>query len=187
MIITGYTKIDTVTVPDWYTSVIHVSEEGTALDPEEIRADLEKDKESLDYISITSDTDPLDHPDLYNVIKGIKPRGMRVLLTTDGRDPAVLDDLVGAGYAHAANLLIGDSMTEGQIQCVEILKDNGCRFAITLDPTEHSEDSVRTLAGQVKGCAMIIFKQDRKRPLSKKEMEPLIRSARTCTWNVKVI
>ena len=187
MIISGFTRIDTVTVPDWYMSVVRVSSEGEGLDPAEIRETLEKDKDSIDYVAISSDDDPLAFKDLYGTIKGFKPRGMKVLLITDGRDPAILDDLVGAGYVHAADLLVGESLTEEQLECIGILTYNGCKYTITVDAASHTEDSVSSIAAKADGCSMFIFRQDRKKPLSREEMKPLMKAAKACTWNIKTI
>jgi hypothetical protein len=167
-------------------SVIRVSE-GPEADIEDIRSKLEIDRDSLDYLGVASDTDPLDFPDLYRLIKDVRPKGLKVLIITDGRDPANLDDLVGAGYAHAADLLIGREMTEDQRRCISILKDNGCRFAVTVNARDHDEGSLRAVAGGCGGCSMFILRQDRAKPLNRNEMSPLISAAKSCTWNVKTI
>ena len=186
MPITGFSRIDTVTVPDKFMSVIRISD-GEETDIEDIRSKLETDKDSLDYLGVTSETDPLDHPDLYRMIKSVKPRGLKVLIITDGRDPANFDDLVGAGYAHAADLLIGQMITDEQRRCISILKDNGCKFAVTLKAAEHDADSVSSIAEECKGCSMFIFRQDKAKPLNRNEMSPLVSAAKGCTWNVKTI
>ena len=185
MHITGFSRIDTVTVPDKFMAVIHLSEDGEEADADQIRTTLETDKESLDYLGVDSDSDPLSSQETYKLIKSVKPRGMKVLIVTDGRDPSILDDLVGAGYVHAANILIGKSLTDEQKDCIEILKDNGCKFAITLNAKEHDADSVKAVGDQCKGCSMIVFRQDRKDPLKKSEMSSLVSAAKGCTWNVK--
>ena len=77
-------------------SVIRISE-GQEVDLDDIRSKLEADKESLDYLGVSSETDPLDYPELYKMIKSVRPKGLKVLLVTDCRDPVALDDLVGAG------------------------------------------------------------------------------------------
>lgn len=185
MHISGFSRIDTVTVPDKFMAVIHLSEDGEQFGTEQIKTVLETDKESLDYLGVDSDDDPLSSPDVYKLIKSVKPRGLKVLIITDGREPSILDDLVGAGYVHAANLLIGRSVTDEQKDCIEILKDNKCKFAVTLNAKDHDTDSVKTVGDQCKGCSMIIFRQDRKDPLKKSEMSALISAAKGCTWNVK--
>lgn len=187
MPIVGFSRIDTVTVPDKFMAVIRVSDNGEGIDTDEVLSVLEKDKGDLDYLGVTGDVDPLEIPDLYRLIKSVKPRGLKVLIVTRGESPSNLDDLIGAGYAHAADILIGREVTGDQMRCIELLKDNGCKFAVTLKPTEHDESSVRKIAELVDGCSMFIFRQDRDKPLSRAEMSPLIAAAKTCTWNVKTV
>ncbi len=167
-------------------SVIRVSE-GQEIDIEDIRTKLETDKDSLDYLGVASDTDPLDHPELYKIIKSVRPKGMKVLIITDCRDPTAFDDLVGAGYAHAADIIIGKELTDSQRRCISILKDNKCKFAVTVSARDHDESSLRAVAEGCDGCSMFILKQDKVKPLSRSEMSPLIAAAKNCTWNVKTI
>jgi len=187
MPIVGFSRIDTVTVPDKFMAIVRVSESGEGVDTDGILSVLEKDKSDLDYLGIIGEEDPLDIPDLYRLIKSVKPRGLKVLIVTRGESPTNLDDLIGAGYAHAADILIGKEVTGDQMRCIELLKDNGCKYAVTLRPGEHDENSVRKIAELVDGCSMFIFRQDRDKPLSRSEMSPLIAAAKTCTWNVKTV
>lgn len=184
--ITSFSRIDTVTVPDKFMSVIRISE-GQEANIDDIRCKLETDKDSLDYLGVSSDTDPLEFPDLYKMIKSVRPKGLKILLITDGRDPVAFDDLVGAGYTHAADLLIGKEMNHSQLRCISVLKDNGCRFAVTVAAKDHDADSLSAIADRCKGCSMFILKQDKTKPLSKSEMSPLIAAAKSCTWNVRTI
>jgi len=183
--ITGFTRIDTVTVPDKFMSVICVTD-GEPADIDDIREKLEVDKSSLDYLGVASDSDPLEFKDLYKIIKDVRPKGLKVLLITDCRDPAVLDDLVGAGYAHAANILVGRTVTDEQKMCMEILRDNGCRYAVTAKASEHDRESLESVAGSCDGCSMFILKQDKAKPVDRSMMSQLTAAAKTCTWNVKV-
>ena len=184
--ISEFRRIDTVTVPDRFMSVIKVSESGGA-DIEDIREKLESDKDSLDYLAVISDTDPLDFDDLYRTIKSVRPKGLKVMIVTDGRNPGILDDLVGAGYAHAMDLLIGREITREQKECIELILDNRCKFAITLKARDHDENSVSTIAKACRGCSMVIFKQDRSDPLKGSDMSKLTSAAKACSWNVKTI
>lgn len=168
-------------------SVITVSSDGPEMDVEIIKTGLEQDKGSLDYLAVASDTDPLDFPDLYKAIKSVRPRGLNVLIITDGHDPQVLDDTVGAGYAHAADLLLGREVTEEQLECLSILRDNKCKFALTVNASEHDEDSLKALAERCGKCAMFILKQDRKHPVDANNMSKLTAAAKKSSWNVKVI
>ena len=148
---------------------------------------LESDKDSLDYLGVASDTDPLDFPDLHRIIRSVRPKGLKVLVITDGRDPAVLDDLVGAGYVHAADLLVGRKMTDPQRRCASILRDNGCWFAVSVDAKDHDGGSLRAMADGCRGCSMFILRQDRTRPLSRSEMSPLVSAAKNCSRNVRTV
>jgi len=167
-------------------SVIRVSD-GPEIDIEDIRSKLETDKESIDYLGVSSDTDPLDFPDLYRMIKDVKPRGLKVLIITDGRDPSNFDDLIGAGYAHTADILIGKEITEEQRRCISILNDNRYKFAVTVNAWEHDSDSISAIAKECDGCCMFIFRQNKAKPLNRNEMSPLTSAAKACTWNVKTI
>lgn len=176
-----------MTVPDKFMSVIIVSSEGDSVDTDDIRSCLEKDKESLDYLGVSSDTDPLDFPDLFKAIKQVRPRGLDVILITDGRDPAVLDDTIGAGYAHAADILLGRAVTEEQLQCLEILRDNRCRFALTVNACDHNEDSIGSLVKECGKCNMFIVRQDKKKPADASMMSKLVSAAKKSSWNTRVI
>ena len=167
-------------------SVIRISE-GQEVDLDDIRSKLEADKESLDYLGVSSETDPLDYPELYKMIKSVRPKGLKVLLVTDCRDPVALDDLVGAGYVDATDLLIGKEITDSQVRCISILKENGCKFAVTVNARDHDVDSLATIADECKGCSMFILRQDKVKPLTRSEMSPLVAVAKSCTWNVKTI
>ena len=167
-------------------SVIHVSD-GAESDIDSIISILESDKGSIDYLGVSSDTDPLAFPDLYKMIKQVKPRGLKVLIVTDGRGPGNLDDLIGAGYVHTADLLVGKKITDAQRKCISILNDNGCKYAVTVNAWEHDEDSISAIAEECEGCCMFLFRQDRLKPLNRNEMSPLTAAAKRCTWNVKTI
>lgn len=186
MIITGFSRIDTVTVPDRFMSVIRISDSGIEADIQDIKAKLEEDKESLDYLCVTADTDPLEYPDLYKAIKQVRPKGLKVLICTDCRDPSVLDDLIGAGYANAANIIIGNEITDQQMSCIDLIRDNGCKYSVTLNAIEHDRDSVLRIAMKLEGCSMFILRQDRAKPLDRNRMSELSGAARTCTWNVRM-
>ncbi len=167
-------------------SVIHVSD-GAESDIDSIISILESDKGSIDYLGVSSDTDPLAFPDLYKMIKQVKPRSLKVLIITDGRDPGNLDDLIGAGYAHTVDLLVGKEITDAQRKCISILNDNGCKYAVTVNAWEHDENSISAIAEECEGCCMFLFRQDRLKPLNRNEMSPLTTAAKRCTWNVKTI
>ena len=167
-------------------SVIHVSD-GAESDIDSIISILESDKGSIDYLGVSSDTDPLAFPDLYKMIKQVRPRGLKVLIITDGRDPGNLDDLIGAGYVHTADLLVGKKITDAQRKCISILNDNGCKYAVTVNAWEHDENSISAIAEECEGCCMFLFRQDRLKPLNRNEMSPLTAAAKRCTWNVKTI
>ena len=167
-------------------SVIHVSE-GADSDIDNIISILESDKGSIDYLGVASDSDPLAFPDLYKMIKQVKPRGLKVMIITDGRDPGNLDDLIGAGYAHTLDLLIGREITDDQRRCISILNDNGLKYAVTVNAWEHDKDSISAIAKECDGCCMFIFRQDKSKPLNRNEMSPLTSAAKACTWNVKTI
>ena len=184
MRISKFSRIDTVTVPDKFMSVIRI-DDGEPEGLTEIKGMLEADKDSLDYLGVASDTDPLDHPDIYKIIKEVKPKGLKVMLVTDGRDPTVLDDLIGAGYTHAVDLLIGREVTPEQSRCMSIAKDNGCKFAITVEAKDHDGDSLSAVALSCKDCSMVVIKQDKTKPLSKSDMSKLVTAAKKCTWNVR--
>ena len=183
--ISGFTRISTVIVPDKYLSIISVSADGD-MDPEPIRASLEADKGSLDYLAVDSDSDPLDFPDLYRDIKSVRPKGLKVLIITDGRDPTVLDDLIGAGYAHAIDLLVGKELNGKQRECISIAADNGCKYAVTVKAKDHSKESLTAVARGCDGCSMFILTQDRKDPVSKSDLSILTTAAKIATWNVRM-
>ena len=183
--ISGFTRIDTVTVPDKFMSIIDVSDIGD-YDVEEIKSILEKDKDSLDYLGVRSDTDPLDIPEVYKDIKSVKPRGMKVILISDGHRPDVLDDLVGAGYVHAMDILVEKEVTREQTECTSILTDNRCKYAVTVNAADHDEESVSAIADMCEGCSMFILRIDRNKPIGKSELSKMTAAAKKCTWNVRI-
>ena len=182
--ISGFSRIDTVTVPDRFMAVITVSDNGD-MDENDISGILENDKSSLDYLGIRSDSDPLLIPDLYRTIKSVKPKGMKTMLISSGSNPAALDDLVGAGYVHAMDILVDKEITDEQIRCMSILEDNGCKYAVSVNAADHDEESIRSIAVRCKGCSMFILRLDRNRPVKKGDLSALTGAAKSCTWNVR--
>ncbi len=183
MRISGFTRIDTVTVPDKFMFVISVSNGGW--EDTDIGQILEKDKDSIDYLGVASDTDPLCFSDVYKAIKSVRPRGLKVLLITDGRSPSVLDDLIGAGYVHAVDLLVGETITENQLECISIIKDNGCKYAISVTAADHTAESIEEISRKCDGPSMFILRLDRNRPVKKGDLSALTSAAKKCTWNVR--
>ena len=112
---------------------------------------------------------------------------MDVLLVTDGRNPAILDDTIGAGYAHAANIILGRAVTDEQLQCIDILRDNRCRFALTVTASDHDEDSIASIVERCGKCNMFVIRQDKKKPTDASTMSKLMSKAKKSSWNVKVV
>ncbi len=138
-------------------------------------------------MGIRSDDDPLRVSDLHKIIKAVKPKGLDVVIVTKGSDPSSLDDLVGAGYVHSMDLLIGKEPDEDQLKCIAVMKDNRCRFAVTIEASEHDRDSIEALEKSCKGCSMFIIRTDRNKPLKRNELSALTSAAKKITWNVRTV
>jgi len=184
--VSSFSRIDTVTVPDVFMSVVRVSDGDGEYDAGAIASSLESDKDSIDYLAVTSDSDPLCFPELYRLIKTIRPKGIKVMIVTDGREPSVLDDLIGAGYAHAIDLKVGKELTDAQKECVRIAEDNGCQLIVTIDLDGHNEATISDVSKSVKWCKTVVLKQVKNHPLKKSEISVLMSAVKRHIWNVKL-
>ncbi len=184
--VSSFSRIDTVTVPDVFMSVAYVSDGEDDYDADSIKTLLETDRDSIDFLAIASDSDPLCFPELYKLIKSIRPSGIKVVIITDGRNPSVLDDLIGAGYAHAVDLKVGAELTDTQKECIRISEENGCQLTLTIDLSEHNEESVIPIVKSAKGCKRVVLKQVKNNPLKKSELSAISAAIKHYIWDVKL-
>lgn len=175
-----------MTVPDVFMSVAKVSEGEGAFDTEGIKAILETDRDSIDYLAITSDTDPLCFSELYKLIKAIRPSGLKVMVVTNGMEPSVLDDLIGAGYIHAVDLKVGKELTEPQMRCIDIACENRCNLILTIDLAGHNEVSISDIVKSAKNCKTVVLKQVKNAPLKNSELSAIVAIVKRHIWNVKL-
>ena len=189
MSISKFSRISTTVCPGSYASVIYISDDGEdAVSVDEVTATLLKDRDSLDMLAVDSeDIDPLDVPTLYKSIKAVKPSGMHCMVVTEGRDPAALDDLMGAGYADMACFRFTGPMTDAQSESVDIVEGYGYQFivSVSLVPGRIDEDSLKEIAGKTSGCRQFLMRSSDPRfegkSFKKKELEALARSVKGLT------
>lgn len=75
--------------------VLH-PEEHQKIEEEAIFEYVEENRDFLDGVVI-SGGEPTMHADLYRFIRALRQKGMKIKLDTNGSNPDVLDDLLGAG------------------------------------------------------------------------------------------
>ncbi len=159
MLISKFSRIDTVTFPGKYHSVIELSEEcENGQNMAEIANTVRLDRNSLDgVIFVGGDVDILRIKDVHKAIREIRPAGLEIVISTSGVDPVILDDLIGAGYAGHVLFSFDQLPDADQRRSVEVTRRSDAKFSvrITLDPEKMSPDALTDTAEVVRGADSI--------------------------------
>lgn len=193
MFITRFDRIDTVSWPGKYLSVVHVSDgDGEGKNANEIANTIRNDKDSIDSIMIVSDDcDPETIPHLYRFIGDIRPSRMPVILVTSGSDSAAINDMVGAGYVNRVSFRFEDFPTQHQLDCVDDIRGSDIQFmvAVVLDPRKMNSEDILRIAELTRGHdEFVLLTPHEPRPcFTKKNLNALGKSLKGKARNVRVL
>ncbi len=191
MFISGFSRIDTVIWPGKYLSVVNVTDEdGMGEDVSRIREILHRDRDSLDGVLFTSDRDPESIPGFHRIVREVRPDGMQVIVRTSGRNPASLDDLIGAGYVNTVIFRFDDVPDDDQIASMDIVRHNDAGFHVdvVLDPDRISTEDVVGIATSSKGHERftLLVPKEANRIIKKKDLDALNKALKGHARNVRI-
>lgn len=143
MRIAGFTRISTQIRPGAELAVVHLDDgDVDSMAKDELREVILSIRDSISGIAVDSfGSDPLSYPNLYMLLKDIAVKGVDVMLSTGGSDHMNLDDLVGAGYVDSINLILDAPITDSQLKCIQVMRDNGSRYMVTITVAKGAFDS----------------------------------------------
>lgn len=164
MFISRFRRIDTVTFPGLFLSDIELSAgDGPGADMSEVRDTILADRDSIDGIMVSGSdsTDILDIPDAFRAVKALRPGRMKVIIRTQGRNAAALDDLMGAGYADIVLFEFDRMPDPAQIGCIRAAREEGCGFSavLTVSPEGLRKEDLGTVSKMLAGARSIMIRR----------------------------
>ena len=192
MHISGFTRINTQIRPGAELAVIHLNDgDGDGIPCENIRATVSEIKDSISGIAVDScGSDPLLCSDLYVILKGLSVPHVGLMLMTQGSDPVNLDDVVGAGYVEFLDLEINSPISESQMRCIDVMRDNGCHYMVTITVSKDSfdEDSLHRTVMQMRDARHVVIRNIRdKNALTQKELTELTKPLKGLVRDLKIV
>ena len=155
MQITRFSRIDTVTMPGRYLSVVRVADgEGCAENVDEVANTVRGDRDSIDAVMFLSeDSDAAAIPGIGRLIDRVRPARLPVILVTSGGDPAALDELVGEGCVNEVLFRYEERLGKSQIKSLDVVQADRVPFsaACVLDPGRFPQDDVLAAAELTEG------------------------------------
>lgn len=155
--------------------VLH-PEEHQKIEEEAIFEYVEENNDFLDGVVI-SGGEPTLHPDLYRFITTLRQKGMKIKLDTNGSNPDVLDDLLGAKLLDyvamdvkalldekSYNMAAGTSVDLAALKrSISLIIDSGVdhEFRTTVVPHLVREDDPEQIAIALKGARRYVLQQFR--------------------------
>ena len=134
MYISKFFRIDTTTIPGKYLSVLEMSKgEGYGMNMAEVSNTIHSDTDAIDGILLTcNDGDVMELEGLHKIIRDVRPPHKDVIVSTCGRFPENLDDLVGAGYINHVIFKFDSLPDEAQRRSLKIARSGDCTFCVHL-------------------------------------------------------
>ena len=180
--ISSFSRIDTVTWPGKYLSVVRVNDgEGDGENMTEVANTIRGDKDSIDAVLlIMNDGDPETVPGIHRFIKAIVPPRMPLIMLTSGTDPSALDDLVGAGYVNRVAFRFTAAPSKEQEASLDRIRDSDAEFCVccVLDPSRMSSKDVEHIADASEGSGefILLMPRDPGRRLGKRDVNALVKT-----------
>lgn len=192
MRIAGFTRINTQIRPGAELAVVHLDDgEEDSITADELREVISTIRESISGIAVDSfGSDPLSYPGLYKLLKGLAVKGVEMMLSTEGSDHHNLDDLVGAGYIDSINLLLDAPITDSQLECIQVMRDNGSRYMVTILVTKgvFNVDSMSRIVGSIHDSQHVIIRNSRGfGALDRKDMVELTKPFKGAVKDLRII
>ena len=192
MNVSGFSRINTRIRPGSELATITVSESmEQMLSPETIGAELESIRHSVDGVAIIGDgCDPLSDPGLFRIIKSIGAKGMEILIVSDGRNPSNLDDLVGAGYVDFLVLVAGPALTDTQLGCIDVMRDNNKGYMLSLEVSKDSfdVDAISSTCKKTRDSRHTVIRNGKGTDaVSNKDLQSLTKSLKGLVRDLKIV
>ena len=112
------------------------------------------------------------------------------MLMTQGSDPVNLDDVVGAGYVDFLDLEINSPISEFQMRCIDVMRDNGYHYMVTIAVSKGSfdADSLHRTVMQMRDARHVVIRNARdKNALTQKELTELTKPLRGLVRDLKIV
>lgn len=192
MHVSGFTRINTQIRPGAELAVIHLDDgDDDSISCESIRATVSEIKDSISGIAVDSyGSDSLLCPNLYVILRGLSVSHVSLMLMTQGSDPVNLDDVVGAGYVDFLDLEINSPISESQMRCIDVMRDNGCHYMVTIAVSKGSfdADSLHRTVMQMRDARHVVIRNARdKNALTQKELTELTKPLRGLVRDLKIV
>jgi len=186
MIASRVQAMDTTICPPLYLSVVHleVGEDdgslGAALDR------ITANRDALDAVAAVCDSaDILSLPAVHKALAAIRPKGMKLMVVTDGSLASAMDDIVGAGYADMALIRIRGKASDAQKESMGLMEDYGYWYAVeaVIVPGVTDVSAIKDIAASCPGCKRFLIRavdpsrtDAKKDPLTEKDVRPLVQA-----------
>ena len=194
MFISDFRRTDTASYPGFLITAVEVSE-GTGEGVSEIEASnpIYADRDSIDGVLFRGrGKDILEFEGIHRFIKELVPKRMISAVETDGKHPAILDDLIGAGYVNDVVFVFDLYPVKTQLESLDIARNGDCRFFVTLilDPARLTLEDAQDLMNAVRGSTQVQLRRptvenDKKR-YRKNDLMALAKSMREVARDVKI-
>lgn len=151
-------------------------EKADDIDEERIFQFIQENSDFLDGVVI-SGGEPTIEPDLLKLIKKLRSLKMKIKLDTNGSNPDVLDDLIGAGYVDAVSMDVKSALTKEKYSAVagvdvdpelirrsiHIIMDSGIEyeFRTTVSPIFVKPEDIESICKEIKGAKLYTLQQFR--------------------------
>lgn len=193
MFISKFTRIDTMSWPGMFLSVVDVMPgEGDGENMDIVANVLRDDRDSIDGVMFRCEgEDPENMEGFHNLIRHVRPRGIESILITSGNNPDALDDLVGAGYVTMVSFRLEDKPNPDQLSSIAKVAYAGIRFtvAMVLDPKTVTAEDVVFTADVTPGHSefVLLMPRDPAPHFKRKDLNALIKSLKGRARNVRVL
>lgn len=151
-------------------------EKADDIDEEKIFQFIQENSDFLDGVVISGGEPTIDH-DLVKLIKKLRSMKMMIKLDTNGSNPDVLDDLIGAGYVDAISMDIKSGLTRERYSAaagvdidpelirrsIRIIMDSGIdyEFRTTVSPILVKPEDIESICKEIKGAKLYTLQQFR--------------------------
>ncbi len=191
MIVTRFFRIDTTTVPGRYLSDVELSDEDEqGLNIAEIANTLREDKDSLDALLLIGKDgqDVFGMPGVHKVIRELRPKRLKVVVATPGRNPDAVSDLVGAGYVDHIILQLDRFPTRDQLNTLEAARKEDCPFSVRMAVGKEAvtSDDVERISDLVSGADFILIRQAGGKTYKANEMASMAKALKPFAKEVKI-
>ena len=193
MHITRFSRIDTVSWPGEYLSVVRLSDgEGDGENIAEIANIIRGDKDSIDAVVLVPEGGDIESiPGIHRIIREFRPPTTHLIVVTSGSDPRALDDLIGAGYVDRVAFRFGEVPDSTRQRSIEVALRQGVRVSVcpVLDRTRMTSEDVLRIADMSAGHSefVLLTPSDPNRCFKKKDLNALVKSLKGHARNVRVL